>query len=187
MSKSIILSLVSFLCACSAHAALVLHIDTTSEVFWLTGSASGTTTSSPGFNVWAGTGSNSGSTTTGLFPGATPSITFTNGVTTSGARISADSTGGFSFGFSGFPFSTATTINGTGVAGAVDYSSATANQKAFFEAGITQGTISSGSAASGFGSLSVVSGVIPEPSTAASMIGVCALSFAVLRNRKRSR
>lgn len=167
----------------TASAALTLHIDTTSEKFWLTGSTSGEFGSYLGGSATWVISSNSSSTSTGLVPadGAALSdiATTTNGVNITNVRIGAT---GSNFTFKLSSDSTATTtITGTGSAFAIDYSGADSTVKANFEGGIGF-TTTSQTEGSTFEQITIVAGTIPEPSTSSLLLGSAAL---LVTRRKR--
>ena len=153
-----------FAASVPVHAALILTIDPITKEFWLTGTATGTT-SSLGRTVWS-----NGNSSSGDIAGANFSVITTSPLLNPWSiRITSSTGSGSTFGIFFNETSRSTTITGAGSAQKVYYGGMTSTSITRFESGIGQNLNNTESGSTSFGTLTVV----PEPSVASLlMIGI---------------
>jgi hypothetical protein len=155
------------------QAALIMTIDPVTKHFWLTGTATGTT-SSLGRVIW----SNGNSSSEAITGANTSVITTSPLLTVNSIRITSSSGSGSTFGIFFSGVSKPTTITGAGSAQKVYYGGMTSTSITRFESGIGQ-TLNNTETGTSFGTLTVV----PEPS-ALSLLGIGLAALAVVRRRR---
>lgn len=160
----------------SAHvqAALIMTIDPTTKEFWLTGTATGTTSSSARV-VW----SNGNSSSEAITGANTSVITTSPLLNVSQIRITHSTAGsGSTLAIWFNQINSSTTITGVGSAQKVYYGGMASTAIAGFESGIGKTLNNTESGTTSFGSITVV----PEPS-ALSLLVVGLAGLAVMRRR----
>ena len=159
------------------QAALVMTIDTVTKELWLTGTATGVTSSS-GRAVWS-----AGNSSSGDIAGANKSVVTTSPLLNiSSIRISHPTGGiGSTFAIWFNQINTSTTITGAGSAQKVWYGGMGSASITQFETGIGKTLFNTESGSTSFGSITVV----PEPSSASLLIAG-AVGLVALRQRRKS-
>jgi len=153
-----------FMASSQLQAALIMTIDPVTKHFWLTGTATGTT-SSLGRTVWS-----NGNSSAGTITGANTSVITTSPLLTiNSIRITSSTGSGSTFAIFFNQLNTSTTITGAGSAQKVYYGGMTSTSITHFESGIGKTLNNTESGSTSFGALTVV----PEPSVAwLLMIGI---------------
>jgi len=155
------------------QAGLILSIDSSAKQFWLTGSASGTT-SSLGRVVW----SLGNSTSAAISSPNTAAITTSPSLTVSQMRIGSIASSGATLGIWFNQINSASLITGVGSSQKVYYGGMDPTTMATFESGA--GKTMSLSEGSGFGTLAVV----PEPTASAMALAGLAGGLAMWRRKR---
>ena len=163
-----------FAVSAQVQAALVMTIDPTTKELWLTGTATGTTSSS-GRVVWS-----AGNSSSGAITGANTSVVTTSPLLTiSSIRISHPTGGiGSTFAIWFNQINASTTITGGGSAQKVYYGAMGSAAITQFETGIGQTLFNTEYGTTSFGSITVV----PEPSSASLLI--LGLAAVLARTRR---
>lgn len=177
-SRFLSVMLLGLLAASSqVQAALIMTIDTVTKELWLTGTATGVTSSS-GRAVWS-----AGNSSSGDIAGANKSVVTTSPLLNiSSIRISHPTGGiGSTFAIWFNQINTSTTITGAGDAQKVYYGAMGSAAITQFETGIGQTLFNTEYGSTSFGSITVV----PEPSSASLLLaGIGGL--VALRWRRKS-